>query len=194
MSKPFSEDTTFEQIDFITKPPSATEYDYCRFTHCNFARVDLSNFRFVDCTFTDCDMSNAKLRNTTFNDCKFVNCKLLGLHFNDCSDFLFTVAFENCTLNFSSFYKRQMKKVVFKNTILKEVDFTDADLSGATFDNCDLEKALFENTNLEKADFRTAYNYSIDPEKARIKKARFSIPGITGLLDKYDIQIEVEMR
>jgi fluoroquinolone resistance protein len=43
---------------------------------------------------------------------------------------------------------------------------------------------------LEKADFRTAYNYSIDPEKNRIKKAKFSIFGVTGLLDKYDIEIE----
>jgi uncharacterized protein YjbI with pentapeptide repeats len=143
----------------------------------------------VDCTFTECDISNGKLLNTTLNDCRFTNCKLLGLHFEDCSDFLFSVGFDNCTLNFSSFYKRQMKKAVFKNTALREVDFTDTDLSGATFDNCDLAKALFENTNLEKADFRTAYDYSIDPERARIKKARFSIPGITGLLDKYDIVI-----
>jgi len=32
-------------------------------------------------------------------------------------------------------------------------------------------------------------NYSIDPEKNKIKKARFSTAGIAGLLDKYDIEI-----
>lgn len=31
------------------------------------------------------------------------------------------------------------------------------------------EMLAFENTILEKADFRTSFNYSIDPEKDRIK-------------------------
>ena len=58
------------------------------------------------------------------------------------------------------------------------------------FDNCNLLQAIFDHTVLEKADFRTSYNYSIDPEINRMKKARFSISGISGLLDKYDIDIE----
>jgi fluoroquinolone resistance protein len=58
------------------------------------------------------------------------------------------------------------------------------------FDNCDLSKASFDNTILEKADFRTAFNYSINPESNKIKKAKFSVSGIAGLLDKYDIHIE----
>jgi hypothetical protein len=49
--------------------------------------------------------------------------------------------------------------------------------------------SIFENTLLEKADLRTAFNYSIDPEMNRVKKAKFSIAGVTGLLDKYDIEI-----
>jgi len=52
-------------------------------------------------------------------------------------------------------------------------------------------RAAFENTILEKADFRTSFNYSIDPEKNRIRKARFSLAGISGLLDKYDIEIDI---
>jgi hypothetical protein len=43
---------------------------------------------------------------------------------------------------------------------------------------------------LEKTDFRTAYNYSFDPENNRIKKAKFSLAQVVGLLDKYDIHIE----
>jgi len=70
------------------------------------------------------------------------------------------------------------------------MDFADADLSGAVFDNCDLYQAAFNYTNLEKADFRTAYNYSIDPEINRIKKAKFSISGLPGLLHKFDIDIQ----
>jgi hypothetical protein len=49
--------------------------------------------------------------------------------------------------------------------------------------------ATFENTILEKADLRTAYNYSIDPTMNKIKKAMFSKAGISGLLDRLDIDI-----
>ena len=70
------------------------------------------------------------------------------------------------------------------------MDFTESDLTGAIFSNCNLTKSLFDNTILEKADLRTAYNYSIDPENNRVKKAKFSVPGLPGLLDKYDLEIE----
>lgn len=70
-----------------------------------------------------------------------------------------------------------------------QVDFVEADLSGSTFDNCDLNGTIFERTNLEKVDFRTAGNYSFDPDLNRVKKARFSIPDVVGLLRKYDIRI-----
>jgi hypothetical protein len=53
-----------------------------------------------------------------------------------------------------------------------------------------MERATFDQTILEKVDFRTSYHYSIDPEVNRIKKAKFSILGVAGLLGKYDIEIE----
>ncbi|WP_373542362.1 pentapeptide repeat-containing protein [Chamaesiphon sp.] len=65
------------------------------------------------------------------------------------------------------------------------------DLSSSVFDNCDLTRTIFARTILEKADFRNSFNYSIDPELNRIKKAKFSQSGIAGLLDKYDIEIEI---
>jgi hypothetical protein len=49
---------------------------------------------------------------------------------------------------------------------------------------------MFEETNLEKTDLRTAYNYTIDPDKNKLKKAAFSLNGLPGLLSKYDIVIE----
>jgi len=36
---------------------------------------------------------------------------------------------------------------------------------------------------------RTAFNYSLNPELNKIKKAKFSLPAVVGLLDKYDIEI-----
>ena len=130
-----------------------------------------------------------KLMQTDLNNIVFNDCKLLGLHFDSCSEFLFTVTFNNCQLDLSSFFKRKMKNTRFQHSSLREVDFSEADLTGAIFDKCDLSGALFDHTNIEKADFRTAFNYSIDPEINQIKKAKFSATGIAGLLTKYNIEI-----
>ena len=53
-----------------------------------------------------------------------------------------------------------------------------------------LEGAIFERTNLESSDFRTATHFTIDPEKNRLKKAKFSKEGVLGLLKNYDIVVE----
>ncbi|WP_435357676.1 pentapeptide repeat-containing protein [Emticicia sp. SJ17W-69] len=82
-----------------------------------------------------------------------------------------------------------MKATKFKNCKLHEADFNETDLTAAIFENCDLAGAIFEKTILEKADFRTAFNFSIDPELNRIKKAKFSLTSIKGLLDKYNLEI-----
>jgi len=84
----------------------------------------------------------------------------------------------------------KLKNIRFHNCILKEIDFTETDLTGAKFENCDLHRSIFANSILEKADFRTAFNYTIDPELNRIKKAKFSLPGVLGLLARYNIEIE----
>jgi fluoroquinolone resistance protein len=83
----------------------------------------------------------------------------------------------------------RLKSFKFRNCRLQEVDFTEADLTGAVFDHCELAGAVFSNMTLEKADFRKAEHYSIDPENNRIKKAKFSATGLSGLLTKYKIEI-----
>jgi uncharacterized protein YjbI with pentapeptide repeats len=88
---------------------------------------------------------------------------MLGLQFGNCNDFLLSVNFDNCDLSFSSFYKSKLKKTAFNNLRLHEVDFTECDLRSSVFNNCDLASAVFENTIIEKTDFRTSFNYSIDP-------------------------------
>lgn len=165
------------------------EYECCSFVACNFSNANLGGIVFAECNFVDCNFSMAKLNKTAFKDCTFNNCKMLGLHFQDCNDFLFEVKFENCVLNLSSFYKLKMKKVPFVNCSLQEVDFSECDLTSAIFDSCDLAGAIFDHTILEKVDFRTAFHYSLDPEKNKLKKAKFSAAGIEGLLVKYDIEI-----
>ena len=111
----------------------------------------------------------------------------MGLRFDACNGIGLSFTFDNCTLDHSSFYQLKIKRSVFKNTGFKEADFSETDISESVFLNCDLAGAVFDNTNLEKSDLRTSYNYSIDPENNRIKRAKFSFPGVMGLLDKYGI-------
>lgn len=73
---------------------------------------------------------------------------------------------------------------------LVAVDFMSTDLTEVLFDNCDLYRAEFEKAIANKTDFRTSYNYTIDPQKTKLKKAQFSISGIKGLLHKHDIIVE----
>jgi fluoroquinolone resistance protein len=182
----YIQDQIFEKDDLVGKG----EYESCTFRNGDFSDKDLSGFKFIDCIFLGCNFSLAKLNKTSFQDVKFQDCKMLGLRFDNCNEFGLSFTFDNCQLNHASFYQMKIKKTIFKNSQLQEVDFAQADLSQAVFENCNLAQASFDHTILEKTDFRTAYNYSIDPEINRIKKAKFSVLGLSGLLDKYDIDIE----
>ncbi len=183
-------DQSFERKDYTETPLPVGEYEGCSFINCDLSGSDLSEQVFIDCTFTGCNLSMAVLTKTAFRDVRFKDCKMLGLKFDNCNDFALSFSFENCVLTHSSFYQKKIIKTVFRNCRLQEADLVQADLSGSIIDNCDLAGTIFDGTNLEKADLRNSYNYSINPDNNRIRKAKFSLAHIAGLLDKYDITIE----
>lgn len=80
--------------------------------------------------------------------------------------------------------------MVFENSDLTGTDFTDADLTDAIFDQCNLAHVIFERTILDKANLTTAFHFLIDPTTNSLKKTRFSIDGLPGLLGQYNIVIE----
>jgi fluoroquinolone resistance protein len=190
MEQVYVEGKLFNKTDFKENTLAKGEFENCSLTNCEFSNTDLSDIKFIDCSFTSCNLSLAKLANTALREVTFKDSKMLGLRFDKCHDLGFSVSFENCNLGQSSFYQVKLKKTIFTKTQLHEVDFAECDLTAARFDGCDLMRALFENTILDKTDFRTAYNFSIDPSINRMKKARFSLSGLPGLLSKYDIEIE----
>jgi len=190
MAVAYFADTHFEKTDGRVTPLQKGEYEQCTFTNCDFAEADLAGIRFVDCRFDGCNLSLAKVNKTAFREVAFSNCKMLGLRFDACDAFGLSFSFEGCVLDHSSFYKVKALKTRFKNTQLHEVDLTECDLSGSVFTDCDLAGATFDNTNIEKADLRTAYNYALDPERNRMKKALFAMTGLPGLLGKYGIVVE----
>jgi len=190
MNRAYVDDEHYEGADFQQSKLATGEYENCTFRNCLFAGFDFTEFIFTECEFQDCDFSMAKLKSASFRDVKFIRCKLLGLRFDECNPRLLSFSFQGCILNYSSFYKLKMKGIIFNECKLQEVEFAEADLTNARFHHCDLTRATFENTVLMGTDFRTANNYSLDPEKNRIKMAKFSLAGVAGLLDKYHIVIE----
>ncbi len=191
MEQVLIEEKTFAKQDLTANPLPKGDYEYCTFINCNLADADLAHIKLLDCVFIDYNLSMANITGTAFRDVRFKDCKMLGLHFDTCSKFGLSLGFENCNLNHCSFYQTKVKKTTFKNTQLREVDFTEADLTGSFFDGCDLSAAIFQKTILEKCDFRTSFNYVIDPENNKIKKAKFALTGIAGLLEKYGIEIDL---
>ena len=63
-------------------------------------------------------------------------------------------------------------------------------MKNSVFTNCDLQGAKFENSELINVDFTSSYNYSINPEVNKVTNAKFSLDGLPGLLDNYNIIIE----
>lgn len=189
MSNLIIENQRFEKHNFELQALPKGEYERCTFVNCNFSNTNISGYIFLECEFIGCNTSTANITKTAFRDCVFKDCKLLGMHFQNCHEFLFAINFYNCQLNLSSFYKLKLKKGIFENCILKEVDFESCDLTSASFAHCDLLDAKFDNTNLELADFTTAFNYILNPESNKMKKAKFSLDGLPGLLTKYQIVV-----
>lgn len=186
----YIENKKYKGLHFQLQELARAEYENCTFIDCSFANTNLSGIIFSECLFSNCDLSLAIIGNTSFREVTFKSSKLLGLHFNKCNKFLLEMKFEDCILNFSSFYQVNLKKNVFKDCKLLEVDFVESNLYQAVFLNCDLAKAVFNRTLLEGTDFRTSYNFSIHPSTNKIKKAKFSRENVLGLLDSFQIVIE----
>ena len=182
----------FENVVFDKVESTASysdEYNNCTFKNCDFSNVNFDFAELIDCLFLSCNLTMAKLGNTTLSRVKFDSCKLLGVDFSKCSKFLFSISFENSMLNYSLFSRNDLKNTLFNNCKLNEVSFIETNLTSAKFLNCDLEKAIFDRTNLEKADFSTSQNYTINPELNKLKKTKFSMPDVIGLLHNLDIII-----
>jgi uncharacterized protein YjbI with pentapeptide repeats len=63
------------------------------------------------------------------------------------------------------------------------------DLTEVLFENCDLYRSEFAKAIANKANFKTSFNYTIDPKTTKLKKAVFALEGLKGLLYKHDIEV-----
>jgi uncharacterized protein YjbI with pentapeptide repeats len=114
---------------------------------------------------------------------------MMGMHFDKCKSFLFAINVRNSILDFSSFYRVDLRKSTFDVCTMKETDFTEANLQYICLADCNLTGATFSNTDLRGTDFSSAFGYAVVPENNKIKGARFSASGISGLLLHLGIDI-----
>lgn len=179
--------TTFKDHIFSENEIKFKEYEECTFSHCDFTNCNFSGVAFTDSNFDNCNFKEAEinyvgLRNVQFNNCDFTN-----VNFAMTDQLLFEFHFKDCLLDYSKFYALKLKQMTFTNCSMIAADFMGTDLTAVLFDNCNLHQAVFTDAKAEKADFVTSYNFTIDPEKTRLKKAQFSKDGLKGLLSKYEI-------
>ena len=165
------------------------DFERCTFIGCDFTQCNYAGVAFIDCSFIGCNFYEAKINYVSFRDVLFTNCNFTGVNFSMCDPLLFNVEFKDCILNYAKFYTLKIKGTLFTDCNLTAADFMNTDLTGVVFDNCNLHKSVFIDAVANKADFTTSYNFSIDPEKNKLSKARFSQEGLKGLLEKYDIVV-----
>ncbi|RZK43577.1 MAG: pentapeptide repeat-containing protein [Pedobacter sp.] len=177
----------FEKSTLPIKGLLDTQFDNCTFKNCDFIDADFTGCDFSGCTFEDCNLSMIKFGYVGLDKVHFQGCKMVGIDFSAVKDFLFTVSFSNCILDYAAFMKKKNRKCKFDQCSMKGTDFSESDLTDSVFDRCDLSAAVFSRTTLNNANFSTSYNYTIDPENNSLRKAKFATDGLAGLLSAYGI-------
>lgn len=183
-------DQTFDKVNFAEVHRGVRDFEACRFVGSSFCDMDIMGCLFTDCVFENCNLSMLKLVDVALRGCSFEGCKMLGVDFSPCKQIGFDVRFKETKLDYSIFSTLKISKTSFVKCSLIQCDFTECDLSKSIFTECDLSLATFGWTNLEGADLSTARNYTISVKNNRVKKAKFSLPDVIGLLADFEIEIE----
>jgi uncharacterized protein YjbI with pentapeptide repeats len=183
-------DIEYNNITYGEQEVNLKEFECCTFNNCDFSECLFVAVTFIDCTFNDCLFSGAKINYVAFRTVFFNHCKMEDVNFAMCDKLIFEIHFNDCVLDFSKFYTLKMKGTSFIDCSIIAVDFMGTDLTEVIFDNCDLYRSEFAKAIANKTNFKTSYNYTIDPTKTKIKKAVFSLDGLKGLLAKHDLVIQ----
>jgi uncharacterized protein YjbI with pentapeptide repeats len=183
-------DIEYNNLIYGEEEVNLKEFECCIFNHCDFSQCLFVAVTFIDCTFNDCIFSGAKINYVALRTVFFNRCKIEDVNFAMCDKLIFEVHFKECVLDFSKFYTLKIKGTTFVDCSIVAVDFMSADLTEVVFDNCDLYRSEFAKANANKANFKTSYNYTIDPTKTKIKKAVFSLNEVKGLLFKHELVIK----
>ena len=183
-------DIEYNDLTYGEQEVNLKEFECCTFNDCDFSQCNFIGVVFIDCIFNDCLFSGAKINHVALRSVFFNRCKMEEVNFAMCDKLIFEVHFKECVLDFSKFYTLKIKGTTFIDCSLVAVDFMNTDLTEVAFDNCDLYRSEFAKAIANKSNFKTSYNYTIDPTKTKLKKAIFSLNEVKGLLFKHELVIK----
>jgi uncharacterized protein YjbI with pentapeptide repeats len=182
-------DIEYDGLTYAKDGVNFKEFERCIFNDCDFSQCTFLAVTFIDCVFNGCNFNATKINYVAFRTATFNRCQMKDINFAMVDKLIFEIAFYDCVLDFSKFYTLKIKETIFQNCSLVAVDFMGADLTGVVFDRCDLYRSEFAKAIANKTNFKTSINYTIDPEKTKLKKAIFAMEGLKGLLFKHDIVV-----
>ncbi len=177
----------YKNLTYQKEDLNFKEFEQCTFRHCDFSVCNFIAVIFIDCQFYDCNFNGAQINHVALRSVDFFGCHMKDVNFSMCDKLIFEISFTDCVLDFSKFYTLKIKETVFRNCSLVAVDFMGTDLTSVLFDRCDLYRSEFDKAVAVKTNFKTSFNYNIDPKKTKLFKAIFSLSGVKGLLFKHDI-------
>jgi fluoroquinolone resistance protein len=186
----YIENAEFEKLTFDQLPGGVREFEDCTFTLCDFQGVSLTRLQFNRCVFRDCNFALTHWPESQLSQAKFYDCKLTGARLDQLNRFNLSMSFVNCNLDHAVFTGLKIPSTRFESCMLRQTDFSDADLSTSIFLQSDLRDAAFAHTNLEYADFRSSSNVWPDPESNSMRRAKFDLIQLPGLLRRFDLDID----
>ncbi|EJO5349147.1 pentapeptide repeat-containing protein [Clostridium botulinum] len=190
----YFENKKIKDLKFKNEIISNKEYIDCDFYNCNFIDVEFNNCLFKGCTLNNCNMNSvifkfSTMKNATLNESEFI-----GINWNTLKGDSFSTGPINtvreCFFKYNNFISMRLNNFNFSGSKFKESLFEECDLIDANFKDVRFESTQFTQCNMTMADFRGAYGYAIDIKSNKLKKAKFSFPEVTNLLNSIDIVID----
>ncbi len=167
-------DHTFADVTAV-EPTTGAEYERVRFQRCA-----LTGARFVGChldevTFVNCELTTASFMNSTLRDVKFVGCRMMGINWTNVRPLTFSVRFEQCRLDNSTFSGMKLKGLHCIDCGLTGVDFSSCDLTSSRFPKCDMVGAILRHATLIQADLTGTRGCFFDVRTCKMRGTRIGI-------------------
>jgi uncharacterized protein YjbI with pentapeptide repeats len=164
-------DIEYKSITYGEEEVNFKEFECCTFTKCNFSQCAFVAVTFIDCTFNDCTFSNAKINYVAFRTVTFNKCEIKDVNFAMCDKLILKLR-----LRIIGFFQvLKLRNFFYQSPASSAVDFMSTDLTEVLFENCDLYRSEFAKAIANKANFKTSFNYTIDPKTTKLKKAVFAL-------------------
>ncbi len=184
---------TFNEIDASNFELEGIEFDDCTFIKCDFSDGFFKKCKLSDCSFEHCNLSNIKVNYSRFLNVNFEHCKLIGVdwskaHWPNITSFA-ALKFQQCILNYSSFFALHLQEITIEECKAHEVDFRSGNFTDANLSYTNFTGALFNHTKLNRCNFKEASHYHIDVLNNDIHGAKFCRFEAVSLLESLGIEL-----